>query len=175
MNQNTHFIAYQHLEGGIACHALCFASPCEIIQHWEFLPQGNVLEAIEHAIDNYPAQSSIKVSDLSFLEPHIFESLYTKLEQSDDLFKIVNLTGIPLREWMSNHGNYLIQMEPCRAIVEEVEGHTKLIPTSINQKDIPLLPNQYWVEISHRGIKRITKDLMGHDDNVTPIENYKQA
>lgn len=178
----TQIIAFQHPDGGIGCHALCFSTPRHIRQHWEFVPQPDVLEAVLHAVDNYPPKYGMKVSDMTFLEPKAFSNLYQCVTSSDDLYRMSQLVGVPIRQWLADNGHYLTNVRPFYAMAEMDENAQWVINTDSITHDALQPPHEAdgakWVKVTHRGVQVVANKAdaitQGNKQNVVTFFSQKK-
>lgn len=166
MLNTVYFILSRDTQGLTDCQGLRFDSPESTSHEWDFPAQASDLEAVMLALDSYPPMTGAQLADLTFLDSHDVNALFSA-ENKSDLFRLVRMSAVPLREWLASKGRYLVNVAPCFALaIQEENGHWRLSPNSVTQ-DASMIRQPppatrgangrsnmtRWVEITHRGIR----------------------
>lgn len=172
MLNTVYFILSRDPQGLIGCQGLRFDSPETTSHEWDFPAQDSDLEAVMLALDSYPPMTGAQLADLTFLDSHDASALFSA-EDKGDLFRLVRMSAVPLREWLASKGRYLVNVAPCFALaVQDMNGQWRLSPNSVTQdaslaRQPPPATHDAngrsdmtrWVEITHRGIRLLPEDM----------------
>lgn len=173
MLNTVYFILSQSPQGKVGCQGLRFDSPSSTSHEWDFPAQDSDLEAVMLALDSYPPMTGAQLADLTFLDSQDAEALLWA-DNKSDLFRLVRMSAVPLRDWLASKGRYLVNVAPCFALaVQEPNGHWRLTPNSVTQdatltRQPPPVAHgpdgrsdmARWVEITHRGIRLLPENAL---------------